>query len=74
MGKNSFGSKAVSSGYSHAGPVAGAPVVASGATRSDNKFYKGAMKKNPEVGVQARASGSAPKGTKFYKEGAGVKV
>ena len=74
MGKNSFGSKAVSSGYSHKGPVAGAPVVVAGGPGGGKTGMGSGVKKAVTESPDAAASGSAPKGLKSYKEGQGVKV
>lgn len=73
MGKNSYGSKAVSSGYSHKGPMAGASVVMAGGPgggKAGVKAAKPAVVESPDKA----ASGSAPKGMKTYREGAGVKI
>lgn len=73
MGKNSYGSKAMSSGYSHSGPKPGAAVVMAGGPgggKAGIKAAKGPVIESPDKA----ASGSAPKGLKSYKEGSGVKI
>ncbi len=74
MGKNAYGSKAVSAGYSHAGPVAGAPMVMAGGPGGGKTGMKAAKVKGPIEDPDKAASGSAPKGLKTYKKGSGVKV
>jgi hypothetical protein len=66
MGKNAHGSKALSAGYSHAGPVAGAHVVGAQGPGGGKTGVKAASKKNPEIGVVGMTSGSAPKGMKVW--------
>ena len=74
MGKNAHGSKALSAGYSHKGPVAGAPMVMAGGPGSGQSGARAAGAKGPIEDPDKAASGSAPKGLKVYKEGSGVKV
>jgi hypothetical protein len=73
MGKDAWGSKAGSVGYSHSGPKPGAPVVMAGGPGGGKAGIKAAKGKTVEA-PDAAASSSTPKGLKSYKEGKGVKI
>lgn len=74
MGKNSYGSSALSNGRSHGGEKAGAPRVNAGGPGGGKSGMKAAKGMNRDSGVGSAAGGSAPGGMKTYKAGAGVKV